>query len=741
MLMDEFVAPFNAAALDWSDDNAERNNRFIKAFIDRKLEECAANRAQHWNSGFQTDEFREKLRFITGVVDSRVPYDAPLILATMEESALLAQTKTHNIYLISWPVFADFSGEGLLLEPKNIQKPCTVSIYIPHAGVSPEMLLGLSDEAQSTANNTFMDVCFSLPDKSERMIILTTVDRCAHKLPDSNSLITNREFIWRGAMVMGRGIIGYEIQEVMSLVDWIKKDEAVKLRLEGQGDGGLLALYTAALDKRIDEAIVTDYFNPRDRMCEEPIDREVHGLLKYFSDAEIANLIAPRKLTVIDYKAPVLSLNSETGGAPGQLSTLDSAASQLEVKRAEELAASNGIKGKWISYKRITKRPRNSTAMPARRLPDTQARMIRLVDGMDKHTQRLLFEAEYRRRKFWSKLDTSSPAAIAHTIEWYRQDFALSVIGEFTEPAADLNPHARLIDRNESYTVYEVELDVYFDLKVNGTLLIPADIKPGERRQAVICQHGLERSSKAHIRGWEVEEGDAVFFSEVCEAGYIVFAPQGIFALGDKFRFLQRQCHSLGKSMFSVMLAQYKQIVQWLNGLSFVAQGGIGMYGVSYGGATAMYLTPLIPAISWAICSANFNNWVNKLVNSHEKYKESYVHRNEYEIFEFNLGNTYNHGDMAKLIAPRPFLVERGHQDSVAQSETVGYEFAKVRFFYDHCLKMSEKTEILWFDGGHTTYVRESLPYIAKFFEYANVSAGAYSGNVPHDSCYTDSSR
>ena len=36
---------------------------------------------------------------------------------------------------------------------------------------------------------------------------------------------------------------------------------------------------------------------------------------------------------------------------------------------------------------------------------------------------------------------------------------------------------------------------------------------------------------------------------------------------------------------------------------------------------------------------------------------------------EFDLGNTFNYGEMAGLIAPRPFMVERGHDDGVAPDE------------------------------------------------------------------------
>ena len=47
----------------------------------------------------------------------------------------------------------------------------------------------------------------------------------------------------------------------------------------------------------------------------------------------------------------------------------------------------------------------------------------------------------------------------------------------------------------------------------------------------------------------------------------------------------------------------------------------------------------------------------------------SYVWREEYEIFEFDLGSTFNYAEMPALIA-RPFMVERGPFDGIAPDET-----------------------------------------------------------------------
>jgi hypothetical protein len=148
------------------------------------------------------------------------------------------------------------------------------------------------------------------------------------------------------------------------------------------------------------------------------------------------------------------------------------------------------------------------------------------------------------------------------------------------------------------------------------------------------------------------------------------------------------------------MVPQHQQIVDWLETLDFVDPTRIAFYGLSYGGKSAMRIPSLVTDYSLSISSADFNEWVWKTASSRSPY--SYVWLGEYEIFEFDLGSTFNYAEMAALIAPRPFMVERGHHDIVAPSETVGSEFAKVLFLYEARLKLKGRAEIEWFDGPHT---------------------------------------
>jgi len=63
------------------------------------------------------------------------------------------------------------------------------------------------------------------------------------------------------------------------------------------------------------------------------------------------------------------------------------------------------------------------------------------------------------------------------------------------------------------------------------------------------------------------------------------------------------------------------------------------------------------------------------------------------------------------LIAPRPFMVWRGHSDGVASDEWAAYEYAKVRRLYDR-LGIGVCTRIEFFHGPHTVNGVDSFEFL-----------------------------
>ncbi len=86
-------------------------------------------------------------------------------------------------------------------------------------------------------------------------------------------------------------------------------------------------------------------------------------------------------------------------------------------------------------------------------------------------------------------------------------------------------------------------------------------------------------------------------------------------------------------------------------------------------------------------------------------------------MFEWNLGPTFSYAEMAALIAPRPFMVERGHGDGVAPDEWVAEEYSKVRRFYDK-LGIGDRTEIEFFNGPHTIHGVGTFEFLDKHLRH-----------------------
>ena len=330
-------------------------------------------------------------------------------------------------------------------------------------------------------------------------------------------------------------------------------------------------------------------------------------------------------------------------------------------------------------------------------------RLKRQFDELVDYTQRLLAEAEYTRRQFWSKADRQSRSVDKwrETTAYYRKYFYDEVIGRFDIPKLDPNVRTRKVYDEPAYTGYEVVMDVFPDVFAYGILLLPKDIKPGERRPVVVCQHGLEGRPQFVADPKVNNPAYNQYAVRLAERGFITYAPQNPYIFEDRFRTLQRKANPLGKTLFSIIVPQHEQAVDWLASLAFVDPERIAFYGLSYGGKTAMRVPAIVEKYCLSICSADFNEWIWKNVSSRSPY--SYLHTGEYEMFEFDLGSTFNYAEMAGLIAPRPFMVERGHRDGVAPDEWVAYEYAKVRQLYAD-LKIPERTTIEFFDGPHTIH-------------------------------------
>jgi cephalosporin-C deacetylase-like acetyl esterase len=347
---------------------------------------------------------------------------------------------------------------------------------------------------------------------------------------------------------------------------------------------------------------------------------------------------------------------------------------------------------------------------------DPTIRQHRQFDQLVAFTQKVWrSDSEATRAARFAKVDFSSPEKYEKSIEPIRQFFWEEVIGKLPAPTEPMNPKSRELYDTPNWKGYEVTLDLYPDVYAYGILLLPKDLKPGEKRPVVVCQHGLEGRPQDVCNPTKNTQYYNSFGAQLADLGYIVYAPQNPYIGQDKFRVLQRKANPLKLSLFSFIVRQHERTLDWLSTLPNVDDKKIAFYGLSYGGKTAMRVPAILPKYCLSICSGDFNEWVGKNVSV--DYRGSYMFSPEYEMPEFDLGQTFNYAEMAYLIAPRPFMVERGHDDGVGIDEMIAYEYAKVRYHYAK-LKLPERTEIEFFPGGHEIHGVGTFAFLKEHLGY-----------------------
>jgi hypothetical protein len=168
----------------------------------------------------------------------------------------------------------------------------------------------------------------------------------------------------------------------------------------------------------------------------------------------------------------------------------------------------------------------------------------------------------------------------------------------------------------KNWTGYLVVLDVWPEVISWGYLLVPKDLDLERRRAApggrVPARFG--RAAGNHDRSGE--PGVSGLRGAVGRRGFIVYSPYNPNAVrgGDRFRVLQRMANPTKCSIFSVIIGQHQRILQWLGQQPMVDPDRIGLYGLSYGGKTAMRVPAVLDGYALSICSGDFNEWIRKIV-------------------------------------------------------------------------------------------------------------------------------
>ncbi len=745
------VIPFPCSPLTGNEDFSRVMVEGMNRYLDRQLENEVNRRSIYRNFDFSDrgrhiDSLypkRKRLKEIIGAVDERSAVISMNYIADSYNPAVVAENELFSAYAVRWNVFAGIYGEGLLLQPSGKIK-CRI-VVIPDADQIPEMLIGSYQGLEPE-----MQYARRLAENGCQVIIPVLVNRsCEFSGNIRLNRFTNqphREWIYRQAYTFGRHLIGYEVQKVLAAIDWFEQENRnmrMPVGIIGWGEGGLIGLYTAAVDLRVDATLISGYFQNRDNLWEEPIYRNLFGILREFGDAEIASMIAPGKLIIeysehpqIEGPPPPVKIGgtsrSNNAAAPGKISTPSFDKVYDEWRRAQKLSgeyhssiklihnegnpfkavSDNSLSELLYSLNSEYRLRKGKSTIPGelREFFNPDERQYRQVKELESHIQQLIISSRHVRDDFfWNKMKISTPEEWRNDIVSYKKCFWDTILGRIKDEPVPVSPKSRLIYDKPGWKGYEVTFDVIPDIFVWGYLLLPDNIKPGEKRPVLVAMHG--GGGVPSVMCDAENKTYKALAIKLVERGYIVFAPHFPWKQEVSYRNLQRKANPLGLSVFSFILLQHERMLDWLTSLQWADPSKIGLYGLSWGGKVAMRVPALLDRYSLSVCSGDFNEWIWK--NATTDWPNSYMFVPEYEMFDFNLGNTFNYGEMAALIAPRAFMVERGHNDGVGIDEWVAFEYAKVNRLYNK-LNVPNMTGIEYFNGTHEIHAVGTL----KFIEY-----------------------
>ena len=195
----------------------------IDRFLLKQLAESKQTRFERWEKAYQSgqgekwfDSQRAKLASILGLREKRIAFNAFELIASTKQSSTVFKDDEVTIHHVRWPVVADITATGFLISPKSKVKANLIAI--PDATQTPGDIAGFGEQKKGTP--TFGSAT-ALARAGFRVVVPLTVSRRMQKRMNGATL-TDREFVYRSSFVLGRHLIGYELQSILAIVDHLK---------------------------------------------------------------------------------------------------------------------------------------------------------------------------------------------------------------------------------------------------------------------------------------------------------------------------------------------------------------------------------------------------------------------------------------------------------------------------------------------------------------------------------------
>ena len=662
-------------------------------------------------------DHRENLRRMLGLVDLSNKHS--------NVKSVVLESGSVGIEDVTITLEKDFAARTLLFIPQG--KAVGAVIAMPHADESREAFAGVAEGAPKATWLT------SLLERRLVVCVPVTVERKNDFPFGVRYGINRRQLLYRLGFLVGRTLAGLEVQQTLALRDYLVSRfflQKQQVAVMGERQGGMTALYAAAVDGDFGPTVVVDYFQQREHCWEEPVDQMLYGALNEFGDAEIAALIAPGPLQLIytvDGPTPGGSVRAETARAQrfyAPLGKRERLSASEEPSSGEALAAAALKIAASLATTQKGLTPEVTMRVPS---GDIQKARDEQFEGLHEYLRRLDAESDATRENHWSLL-SSPPSERGQRVKALRRELK-QLVGDVSNENEPLHPRTRLLRLTDKFAAYDVLLNGLPGVEAYGQLLIPQN-RAG-RLPVVICQHGLG-DEPAKIIGLEneyLEREPTIYHSlgaRLADLGYVVFAPYVAVPQPQETLVnpLVRQAAALGKMRTSLELAKLHRIVDFLQSLPQVDPQRIGYYGLSYGGYSVLWMTPLEPRISAAVISGHFNDWRTKTTYEEDEtglqgYQTSYLKHQDADFYNWNVLNRFTHVELIAAAWPRPVCVEFGDQDTTTTPAWHSRAWQKVTE-YSHAWALDgleAKIIRTHFDGVHEIHGIGTFAFLQRWLQ------------------------
>jgi dienelactone hydrolase len=686
-----------------AEDWREQQRQQIIRYLELRTRDAASTRLPapgRWDSQQQ----RDRLRGVLGI--GAVPRPEMQWVRLSDEGVLVEELSAQG--------GDGVTARALVFSMPGVEK-APAAVAIPDALESAEEFAGVAAGATPAAWLTDLlsrGVVVAVPSMIER--------KADHPLSAKLKGKDRRHILHRLGYVTGRSLSGLDVEAVLLVAGALGQRANVdraRIAVIGRGQGGRSALLAAAVDPALAASGVADDFGPRDEMWREPVDRMLPGLLLAFGDAEIAALVAPRRLVLAFGDSPkAQSAGPEVErlrmllAANGQsLSLIDSGEEPLR-QVVERLYPADGR----------TREVRIDLRLPAERIDKARNEQF---DSLYRYLRARVAESGVRRAEHWG-LKSASPStqrALADRLVVELEEY----VGVPRDKPVPLNPRTRLIKITDQWVGYEVLVDALEGVEAYGHLLVPR--RPGQRLPAVICQHGLN-GQPSGITGIGDDRLTPYhgYGAALAERGYVVFAPYVTVPSpqGQLINELVLRAAPLGMMRTAIEVRKLRAILDFLVKQPFVDPDRIGYYGLSYGGYSAIWMAPLEPRLRAVIISGHFNEWTVKITD--EELGTSYLHHPDEDFYTWNVLHRFTHPELMAAVWPRAVMVEFADKDSTTTLDWHGRAWEQVERLAA-ALGMRRRVERDWFHGVHEVGGMRSFEFLDRHLKPELPSARDYS--------------